>query len=71
MPAISRYLDGVKKRITLPVLVAVSDNAPVEKKTFNLLHWDWIGCMGINLLVHAVLNEKGRVKTIISNVEMV
>ena len=66
--AISNYLADVKKRWGLPDLIAVSDNAAVEKKTFSLLQWEWIGCMGhlINLLVRAVLNDKGRIKTIIS-----
>ena len=57
---IAKYLKDVKARWNLPDILAVSDNAAVEVKTFQLLGWDRIGCFGhlINLLVRNMLNEK-------------
>lgn len=65
--AIAGFLSGVKTRWQLPEILAVSDNASVEVKTFNLLGWPRIGCFGhlLNLIVRKFL-EQSRTRNIIA-----
>ena len=54
---IAAYLQSVKTRWCLPEVVATSDNAAVEVKTFTTLGWKRLGCFGhlINLIVKKFL----------------
>ena len=56
---IAEFLEGVKERWQLPEIVAVTDNASVEVKTFTVLGWTRIGCFGhlLNLIVRKLLAE--------------
>ncbi len=56
---IAKFLTGVKTVWKLPNIIAVSDNASVEVKTFSDLGWPRLGCMGhtLNLVVRGALKE--------------
>lgn len=54
------YLESVKSTWGLPEIIAVTDNASVEVKTFRDLGWVRIGCIGhtLNLVVRDALKGK-------------
>lgn len=64
---IAGFLQDVKRHWGLKEVIAVSDNAAVEVKTFSILGWPRVGCFGhlVNLIVRSMLNEK-RPRTIVA-----
>ena len=58
--AISEFLNTVKKNWGLREIIATTDNAAVEVKSFSLLGWPRVGCFGhlLNLVVRAMLQER-------------